>query len=146
MTYLLDTNVISELRKPERSANADVRAWIRTRRPSELYLSAITILELEVGVGRVERRDSAQGKRLRTWLEEAVLGGFANRILPFDLSAARTAARFHVPDPRPERDAMIAATALEHQMTVVTRNTKDFAALGVLLVNPWEVAPASGGM
>ncbi|MFC4125852.1 type II toxin-antitoxin system VapC family toxin [Nocardia rhizosphaerae] len=140
MTYLLDTNVISELRKPERRADPNVRAWVRARRPSELYLSAITILELEVGIGRIERREPIQGKRLRAWLDEAVLAGFGNRIIPFDLPAARTAARFHIPDPRPERDAMIAATAIEHQMTVVTRNIEDFEPLDVLLVDPWVAA------
>lgn len=137
MTYLLDTNVISELRKSSRVANPSVRAWVAARRPSELYLSVITVMEIEIGIGRVERRDSVQGKRLRSWLEDEVLDVFAGRILDLDLASARRAAQAHVPDPRPERDTMIAATASEHGMTVVTRNTKDFSLLGVPTIDPW---------
>ncbi|BDT89648.1 type II toxin-antitoxin system VapC family toxin [Nocardia cyriacigeorgica] len=137
MTYLLDTNVISELRKSSRVANPSVRAWVAARRPSELYLSVITVMEIEIGIGRVERRDSVQGKRLRSWLEDEVLDVFAGRILDLDLASARRAAQSHVPDPRPERDTMIAATASEHGMTVVTRNTKDFSQLGVPTIDPW---------
>lgn len=137
MTYLLDTNVLSELRKSASSADHSVRAWVASRRPSELYLSVVTIMEIDLGIGRVERRDSAQGKRLRSWLEDTVLDAFSGRILAVDLAVARRAARLHVPDPRPERDAMIAATADEHGMTVVTRNVKDFAPMGVAVVNPW---------
>src|SRR5690606_3185569 len=131
VTYLLDTNVISELRKSSRVANPSVRAWVAARRPSEMYLSVITVMEIEIGIGRVERRDSVQGKRLRSWLEDAVLDVLAGRIRDLDLASARRAAQSHVPDPRPERDTMIAATASEHGMTVVTRNTKDFLPLGV---------------
>ncbi|TLG13961.1 type II toxin-antitoxin system VapC family toxin [Nocardia cyriacigeorgica] len=137
MTYLLDTNVISELRKSPRVADPSVRAWVAARRPSELYLSVITVMEIEIGIGRVERRDSVQGKRLRSWLEDEVLDVFAGRILDLDLASARRAAQSHVPDPRPERDTMIAAIASEHGMTVVTRNTKDFSLLGVPTIDPW---------
>jgi len=142
VTYLLDTNVLSELRKSSRSANPAVRAWIAARRPSELYLSVVTIMEIDIGVGRVERRDSVHGKRLRTWLEDTVLDAFSGRILPIDLAIARRAARLHVPAPRPERDAMIAATAGEHGMTVVTRNVNDFEPTGVTIIDPWEAAHA----
>ncbi|MGQ4616989.1 PIN domain-containing protein [Nocardia sp. R7R-8] len=138
MTFLLDTNVLSELRKPSRSAAPSVRAWIAGRRPSELYLSVVTVLEIEVGIGRVERRDPTQGKRLRMWLEDDVLDVFAGRILGIDLPVARRVARLHVPDPRPERDAMIAATAGEHGMTLVTRNVKDFAPMDVPVIDPWH--------
>ncbi|WP_280236297.1 type II toxin-antitoxin system VapC family toxin [Nocardia cyriacigeorgica] len=138
MTFLLDTNVLSELRKSSRIASPSVRAWIGGRRPSELYLSVITVMEIEIGIGRIERRDSIQGKRLRTWLDEEVLDTFAGRILDLDLASARRAARFHVPDPRPERDTMIAATASEHGMTLVTRNVKDFTPMGVPLIDPWN--------
>ncbi|MGW0045695.1 PIN domain-containing protein [Nocardia cyriacigeorgica] len=137
MTYLLDTNVISELRKSSRVADPSVRAWVAARRPSEMYLSVITVMEIEIGIGRVERRDSVQGKRLRSWLEDEVLDVFAGRILDLDLASARRAAQSHIPDPRPERDTMIAATASEHGMTVVTRNTKDFLPLGVPTIDPW---------
>ncbi|MCP2319901.1 hypothetical protein APR12_005276 [Nocardia amikacinitolerans] len=138
MTFLLDTNVISELRKSSRVADQSVRAWVAGRRPSELYLSVITVMEIEVGIGRVERRDSTQGKQLRMWLEDKVLDAFAGRVLDLDLSTARRAAQLHVPNPRPERDAMIAATASEHGMTVVTRNVKDFAPMGVPVIDPWN--------
>ena len=137
MSYLLDTNVISELRKSARTVDPAVRSWVAAHRPSELYLSAITVMEIDVGVARVERRDPVQGQRLRAWLEDAVLGAFAGRVLDFDLASGRRAARLHVPDPRPERDAMIAATASKHGMTVVTRNGKDFGALGVAVIDPW---------
>ncbi|MFE7719712.1 type II toxin-antitoxin system VapC family toxin [Nocardia rhizosphaerihabitans] len=138
MTFLLDTNVISELRKSPQSANPAVRAWAAQRRPSDLFLSVITIMEVELGICRIERHDSVQGSRLRRWLEDDVLDVFANRILPLDLAVGRRAARLHVPDPRPERDAMIAATANEHGMTVVTRNTKDFEPMDVPIINPWD--------
>ncbi|WP_446223054.1 type II toxin-antitoxin system VapC family toxin [Nocardia sp. IBHARD005] len=137
MTFLLDTNVISELRKSQQSANPHVRSWVAQRRPSDLFLSVITIMEVEVGICRIERRDAAQGNRLRTWLEGDLLDVFANRILALDLAVGRRAARLHLPDPRPERDAMIAATASEHGMTVVTRNIKDFEPMGVPVLNPW---------
>ena len=137
MTYLLDTNVISELRKSQSRANPVVRNWAQTRRTSELFLSVITVMEVEIGVGRVETRDGPQGTVLRRWLEQDLLPAFAGRLLPVDVAVARRAAGLHVPDPRPERDLLIAATALEAGLTVVTRNVVDFAALGVDLVDPW---------
>lgn len=137
MSYLLDTNIISELRKPEHRAAPAVRRWVAARPAADLHLSAITILEIEVGIGRIDTRDSTQALRLRRWLEDEVLDAFAGRILPVDLAVARRAARLHVPDPRPDRDALIAGTALAHALTVVTRNTEDFAALGVPSVDPW---------
>ncbi|WP_280487759.1 type II toxin-antitoxin system VapC family toxin [Nocardia farcinica] len=94
-------------------------------------------MEIEIGVARVERRDPAQGKRLRTWLEDDVLDVFAGRILGLDSAAARRAAQWHVPDPRPERDTLIAAIASEHGMTLVTRNVRDFAPMNVPLIDPW---------
>ena len=137
MTYLLDTNVVSELRKSESRANPAVRNWARTQRTSELFLSVITVMEVEIGVGRVEKRDRPQGTVLRRWLEQDLLPAFAGRLLPVDVAVARRAAGLHVPDPRPERDVLIAATALEAGLTVVTRNVVDFTALGVDLVDPW---------
>ncbi|MGO1410900.1 MULTISPECIES: type II toxin-antitoxin system VapC family toxin [unclassified Microbacterium] len=137
MRYLLDTNVVSELRKPERRADPAVRSWVASRAPSDLCLSAITVLEVEVGIRGLERRDRAQASRLQTWLEEGLLGAFAGRILPVDVSVARRAAQLHTPDPRPERDALIAATAAVHALTVVTRNVKDFEALDVAIIDPW---------
>lgn len=138
MSHLLDTNVVSELRKSVRRADSRVRAWVAGRVPSDLYLSAITVLEVEVGIGRVARRDALLGERLQGWLDDELLDAFAGRILPVDVPVARRAARLHVPDPRPERDALIAATATVHGLTIVTRNVKDFAALDVPILNPWS--------
>lgn len=135
MSVLLDTNVVSELRKA--SADERVVAWATALPRTAAFLSVVTIRELEAGVLLVERRDQAQGSLLRTWLEEVVLTGYADRILPVDLAVARRAARLHVPDPRPERDALIAATALVRGLTVATRNVADFEPLGVAVVDPW---------
>lgn len=138
MSHLLDTNVISELRKPQQRADPGVRRWVDARRTTDLFLSAITVLEVEVGIGRLARRDRAQAARLQTWLDDELLDVFAGRILAVDVPVARRAARLHVPDPRPERDALIAATAAVHGLTVVTRNLKDFEPLDVAVINPWE--------
>ena len=136
--YLLDTNVISELRKAK-SGKADrhVVSWANSVSAARLYVSVISILELETGVLLVERRDPTQGAVLRSWLNAHVLPAFAERIVPVDLAVAQRCARLHVPDPRSDRDAIIAATALVHGMTVVTRNTDDFVPTGVELLNPW---------
>ncbi|MGK3117105.1 type II toxin-antitoxin system VapC family toxin [Pseudomonas corrugata] len=133
--YLLDTNVISELRKPQ--ADRNVQAWARSVAAPSLYVSAITVLELETGVLRFERKDPSQGSRLRAWLDNHVLPAFAGRILTVDRAVALRCARLHVPDRSNECDALIAATALIHGLTVVTRNVADFEASGVTLLNPW---------
>lgn len=136
--YLLDTNVVSELRKAKAGkADAGVVAWVTTVPAAEMFLSAISVLELEMGVLLIERRDAAQGAILRNWLNLNVIPTFADRILPVDTAVAQRCARLHVPDPRAERDALIAATALVHGLVVVTRNVADFAASGVGMVNPW---------
>ena len=92
-----------------------------------------------MGILLMERRDAGQGQLLRAWLERQVLPTFSDRILSFDAEAARCCAQLHVPDPRSERDAMIASIALSNEMIVVSRNTEDFAATGVKLLNPWEL-------
>ena len=136
---LLDTNVVSELRKVRTGkAHPNVAAWSRTVSPASLFLSVITVHELEVGVGLLEWRDPAQGALLRTWLDGHVLPTFAGRCLAVDGLVARASARLHIPDPIPFRDGLIAATALVHGLTVITRNVANFAATGVPLVNPWE--------
>ena len=138
--FLLDTNVISELRRPQK-ANANVLAWAGTVSAASFFLSAITILEIELGTLQIARRDATQGTILRTWIDEQILPRFESRILPIDTAVAQRCARLHVPDPRAERDALIAATALVHGLTVVTRNMSDFDSLGVTLLNPWVAQP-----
>jgi predicted nucleic acid-binding protein len=137
--YLLDTNVVSELRKV-RASKADIRvaAWADSVETVDLFLSVISVEELEIGVLLAERRDPTQGAVLRAWLDRHVLPAFAGRILSLDTAIARSSARLHVPDPRPLRDAFIAATAMAHGMTVVTRNLRDFEKTGVRILDPWE--------
>lgn len=137
MTWLLDTNVISELRKSAGSADPGVVSWAAAQVPETLHVSAVTVLELEIGVRRKERADPDQGALLRRWLDGSVLPTFSGRILPIDTVVAIRAGSLHVPDPRPDRDALIAATAAVHGLTVVTRNLRDFAGLDVPLLNPW---------
>ena len=133
--YLLDTNVVSELRRAK--ANPRVVAWASATQVGGLFISAITVLELEIGVLLMERRDAAQGAVLRSWLDGHVTPTFADRVLVVDTAVARRCARLHVPDPRSERDALIAATAWVHGFVVVTRNVADFADVGVDILNPW---------
>ncbi len=135
--YVLDTNVISELRKGKK-AERRVRMWAMAVPTASLYLSVVSILELEIGILLVERRDEKQGAILRTWMEGHVLPSFSGRILAVDAAVAQRCASLHVPNPRSDRDALVAATALVHGMTVVTRKVSDFQATGVAVVNPWS--------
>lgn len=134
--FVLDTNVVSELRRPEK-ANPKVVAWASAIPLASFFLSSITVLELELGVLLMERKDKAQGAVMRDWLNNQVLPRFEGRILAVDTAVALRCAQIHVPDPRSERDALIAATALVHGMTVVTRNVDDFKPSGAILLNPW---------
>lgn len=137
--FVLDTNVVSELRKAKAGrADARVTAWAASVPTLALFLSAITILELETGALLVARRDPAQGTLLRAWLDRHVLPAFAGRVLALDTAVAQRCARLHIPDRRADRDALIAATALVHGMTVVTRNVADFAPTGAPLLDPWQ--------
>lgn len=135
--FLLDTNVISALRQRKRAPKALLK-WAEETSSDEMYMSAVTLLELEIGTLLMERKDGAQGRVLRTWLERTIVPMFAGRILPVDESVARRCAALHVPDPHAERDAMLAATALVHEMTIVTRNVSDFELTGVEILNPWD--------
>lgn len=137
--YLLDTNVVSELRKAKSGkSDKQVVKWANSVSATALFLSAITIFELAMGVLLMERRDPHQGAVLRTWLNTAVLPVFEDRTLPFDTVIAQRCAKLHIPNPCSDRDAIIAATALVHGMIIVTRNTADFEATGVEIINPWH--------
>ena len=136
--WLLDTNVVSELRRVRLGkSDPHVAAWADSMQAADLYLSVITLQELEIGVQLLERRDPAQGRLLRSWLDRQVLPAFDGRVLPVDSAVALRSAALHVPNPRPVRDGLIAATALVHGLGVVTRNTADFEPTGVLTLNPW---------
>lgn len=137
--YILDTNVVSELRKVRLGkADENVAKWADSVATPDLYLSVVTIQELEIGVLLAERRDAIKGAIFRTWLNSHVLPAFEGRILPVDLAVAVQSAKLHVPDPHPVRDGLIAATALVHGMAVVTRNVDDFKRTGVPILNPWD--------
>lgn len=136
MTYLLDTNVVSALRI--RGRNPAVEAWVTSIPVNELFVSALTIAEIERGIVAKERVDAAQGTILRRWFDEYVLPAFTERILPFDLASARILATFRVPEHAPFDDALIAAVAHANEMVVATRNTKHFEPLGVRCQNPWD--------
>lgn len=138
--FLLDTNVLSQLRRPER-APRPLLEWARRFAQDRFYLSAVTVLEVEVGLRLVDRRDPAQGRVLRDWFHGQVMPEFASRILPIDAAVALRTAPLHVPSPRPERDALIAGTALTHDMPLLTRNVPDFVGSGVVLFDPWTQSP-----
>jgi predicted nucleic acid-binding protein len=138
MLYLLDSNVVSELRKAS-SGKADQKVldWAAAVPVQALRLSVISILEIELGIRQLERRDSKQSQHLRLWLNSMLLPAFTGRVLNVDLEIALTCASLHVPNPRPERDALIAATAVVHGTCLVTRNTRDFEGIAVEVINPW---------
>ncbi|MEN9537806.1 MAG: hypothetical protein RLZZ126_41 [Pseudomonadota bacterium] len=139
MPYLLDTNVVSELRKIRHGkADRRVAQWADSVDAGDLFISVITLQEIEIGVLLAERRDAKQGAVLRHWLTRQVLPAFEGRVLAVDAAVAQRSAHLHVPDPRPVRDGLIAATALVHGMTVVTRSVADFEPTGVQVLNPWE--------
>lgn len=136
--YLLDTNAVSELRKRRSGKiSAAVEAWAGSVDQSDMYLSVITIMEIELGIALLERRDPRQAGVLRLWLHDKVIPAFAGRILPVDPTIALRCARLHVPDTKSERDAWIAATGLVHDLTIVTRNVVDFTGTDVTLLDPW---------
>jgi toxin FitB len=141
--FLLDTNVVSELRKIRAGkADLNVALWADSVDAVDLFVSAISIEEIEIGILLTERRDPASARVFRAWFDGHVLPAFEGRVLPVDREVALRSARLHVPNPRPIRDGLIAATALVHAMTVVTRNTADFESTGVPLLNPWLLGQA----
>jgi len=136
MKFLVDTNVLSEVRK--RNGDATVKAWMARQIPEDLAISVITVLEIDVGIRRIQRHDPTSADALRRWLDERVLTLFAGRVLPLDLACVPHIAPLHVPDKMPEHDAIIAGTALTHGLVVVTRNTRDFVRMNVPPINPWD--------
>ena len=137
--YLFDTNILSEIRKiNDPKTPPQFTAWFDSIDLERCHLCVITLLEIEQGILRVRHRsDEAQFARLENWLEGTVLPTFDTRILPVDRHTARVCARLHIPDRRPYNDALIAASAIRHGLTLVTRNTRDFADLQVPLFNPF---------
>ncbi|GLR07747.1 VapC toxin family PIN domain ribonuclease [Mixta theicola] len=141
MRYLLDTNVFSELRKAgTQKIDANVARWAESVDAGDLFISVITVMEIEKGILNLARKDASQAAILRQWFEQRVLTEFAERILAIDVQVARYCAQLHIPDKRSENDALIATTAYLHEMILVTRNTKDFIDMGPGLLDPWETA------
>jgi predicted nucleic acid-binding protein len=135
--FLLDTNVVSELRKAAR-CDARVAAWQDAQKPERCFLSAITLLEIRLGIELARASDRKKANVLETWLEQRVKPGFAGRILPVDQKVAEMCGRIHAVGPRSFRDGLILATAVVHELTVVTRNVKDFAGGGAEVIDPWS--------
>jgi predicted nucleic acid-binding protein len=135
--YLLDTNIPSEIRRGSR-ANAGVVRWIDSVGAEGLHLSVISVLELRYGAARLESDDPRQAHRLHEWIDQDVLPIFATRILPVNLQIVELCARLHLPHRREDGDALIAATALHHDLTIVTRNERHFEGTGTRILNPWD--------
>lgn len=135
MSFLVDTNVISELRKGAR-ANAKVQGWFRSVDDAELYLSVLVIGELRHGVERLRRRDPPAAANLDRWLHE-LIERHTDRMLPVDAAVADRWGRLNVPDPIPAVDGLLASTALVHSLTLVTRNVRDVRRTGVRHLDPF---------
>jgi toxin FitB len=139
--YLLDTNVISETRKLAKSKGTEqVKQWFAAQPSQHLFLSVISLFEIELGILLIKRRDAAQAAVLQRWFAEKLKPEFKSQMLGIDERTASVCAQLHAPDPKPYMDALIAATARVHDLTVVTRNIKDFEPMGVRCFNPWDEA------
>lgn len=137
--YLLDTNIISEIRKlAKNKCDKNVADWVRSTSKDLMFTNAVVMMELERGVMSIERKDTTQGELLRHWFEMDVKPAFHGKILKIDEQTAQICAKLHIPDYAPENDAWIAACAIQHNLVLVTRNTADFARTGVKLFNPFE--------
>ncbi|MCY6412791.1 type II toxin-antitoxin system VapC family toxin [Acinetobacter sp. VNH17] len=137
--YLLDTNILSQIRKIHHPHCPNAfKHWFETTDLSLCYLSVITIFEIEQGILRKEHIDPIQGHLLRTWFEQKIQSEFKDRVLELNMTIALKTAQLHVPNPASLTDSMIGATALQHNLTLITRNTKDFQSFGVKLFNPFE--------
>lgn len=137
--YLLDTNIISEIRKlAKNKCDKNVADWVRSTSKDLMFTNAVVMMELERGVMSIERKDTTQGELLRHWFEMDVKPAFHGKILKIDEKTAQICAKLHIPDHAPENDAWIAASAIQHNLVLVTRNTVDFARTGVKLFNPFE--------
>lgn len=139
--YLLDTNIVSALRLPHKQP-PELRAWAASIPFEQCFISVITMLEIEIGILRLERREPASAKLLRQWVEGEVKPTFGDHVLPVDTAVAMACAPFHVPNPSSERDALIAATAIVHGLQVVTRNVRHFQHLPVRVIDPWQSEPS----
>ncbi|WP_017326613.1 type II toxin-antitoxin system VapC family toxin [Synechococcus sp. PCC 7336] len=139
--FLLDTNIVSELRKVgSPKVNSGVEQWAKATPGEQTYISVVTIFEIERGILQAERKDSRKGKILREWFDKQVLTNYSERTIPLTTAIAQRCALLHVPDPMPDYDALIAATAIVHGLIVVTRNVEDFKRMGVKLLNPWDLS------
>jgi len=136
LSYLVDTNIVSELRK-KRRCDPGVAAWFAQVPSEEIYLSALTLGEIRKGIESLRRRDAASAEVLDRWLHE-LAADYAGRILPIDQAIAEQWGRFNVPDPLSMLDSLLAATASVHRMTLVTRNLKDVERTGVGCLNPFS--------
>jgi predicted nucleic acid-binding protein len=137
LRFLVDTNVFSEMRKGS-YANPGVQAWTTAVDTADLAMSVITLKEIEYGVVSVSSSDPAKSLRLRAWLDHYLLPRVSDRILPITINIARECALLEVPGPYSLADALIASTAIVHDLTVVTRNVRHFAHTGAALLNPWD--------
>ena len=137
MSFLLDTDVVSEMRRKDRLAEPALD-WLQRQAVDDLHISVLTMMEIEIGIERLARRDKQQAAVIRAWKEGPLTRAFHGRVLFVDLEIAERCAALHVPDPRPAIDALIAATAIAHRLTLVTRNERDFADMPVRVINPWR--------